>query len=131
MSSLSSLRVSARESTSSIIPGVCCSRARAMVIQMNELFDELIEDAYDFSKDIMLGINLMPFAIGFFVLFTVGTTYFTILQEGNLLNKIVNLVGILVLLYAIYLMTSKYFELKKKYSTLFNLKEKLDKLEEF
>lgn len=102
-----------------------------MVIQMNELFDELIEDAYDFSKDIMLGINLMPFAIGFFVLFTVGTTYFTILQEGNLLNKIVNLVGILVLLYAIYLMTSKYFELKKKYSTLFNLKEKLDKLEEF
>ncbi len=103
-----------------------------VLFQMNELFDELIDDAYNFSKDIMLGINLMPFAIGFFVLFTVGSAYYSfILHPGNLLNKILDFAGILILLYVIYFLTLKYFELKKKYSTLFNLKEKLDKLEEF
>ncbi len=102
-----------------------------MILQMNELFDELIEDAVDFSKDIMLGVNLMPFAIGFFALFTLGFAYFSfVLYPSHLINNIMNVGLIILLLYIMYVLGSKYFELKKKYSTLFNLKEKLDKLEE-
>ena len=102
-----------------------------MILKMNELFDELIEDAVDFSKDIMLGVNLMPFAIGFFGLFTVGYAYFSfILNHSGLLNNILASAVILILLYVIYILILKYYSLKKKYSTLFDLKEKLDKLEE-
>ena len=103
-----------------------------IVYQLNELFEELIDDAVDFSKDIMLGVNLMPFAIGFFVLVTVGFSYYSfILYPSNLLNKIVDLLGVSALLYVIYFLIRKYYELRKKYSTLFNLKEKLDTIGEF
>ena len=40
------------------------------------------------------------------------------------------LMRFLILLYVIYNLILKYYSLKKKYSTLFDLKEKLDKLEE-
>ena len=103
-----------------------------IVYQLNELFEELIDDAVDFSKDIMLGVNLMPFAIGFFVLVTVGFSYYSfILYPSNLLSKIVDLLGVSTLLYVIYILIRKYYELRKKYSTLFNLKEKLDTIGEF
>ena len=54
-----------------------------MMIQMNELFDELIEDANDFSKDMMFGVKMIPFAIGFFVLTTVGYTYYSFILTPN------------------------------------------------
>ena len=99
------------------------------IIQMNELFDELIEDAYEFSKEIMLGVNLMPFAIGFFALITIGYTYYTfILSPFNLIDNILNIAGIILLLYATYILVLKYFLLRKKYNTLFNIKQKLDRL---
>ena len=101
------------------------------LIQMNELFEELIEDAYEFSKEIMLGVNFMPFAIGFFALITIGFTYYTfVMSPFNLIDKILNIAGIILLLYAIYILVLKYFILRKKYSTLFNLKERLDSLGE-
>jgi hypothetical protein len=103
-----------------------------MIIEMNELFDELIEDAVNFSKDIMMGINMMPFAIGFFVLVTVGYAYYIfILFPSNLIGNILNVGMVALLIYVIYILIMKYYELKKKYSTLFDIKEKLDKLEEF
>ena len=103
-----------------------------MLLQMNELFDELIEDAFDFSQDIMLGINLMPFATGFILLFTVGYVWlmFFWFKDVNLVSILLNVGIIGCLLYLCYALTRKYFELKNKYSTLFEIKKELDELKE-
>jgi hypothetical protein len=80
----------------------------------------------------MLGINLMPFAIGFFILFGIGYGYYTLIlnTSGGLFSKLISTITLVILLIGIIILTRKYWELKRKYSTLFDLKEKLDKFEE-
>jgi len=102
-----------------------------MLLQMNDLFDELVEDAVDFSQDIMLGVNIMPFAIGFILLIVIGYTWLNIYWlKPSPLMILANVVCVGCLLYASYILTRKYFELKKKYSTLFEIRKELNKLKE-
>lgn len=102
------------------------------LIQMNDLFDELIEDAYQFSKDITFVFKLMPFAIGFFILYGIAYTYIQFFMFKNVggFNVLLSIVVIGLILYLCFYLSRKYFELYKRYSTLFELKKELDKIKE-
>jgi len=92
----------------------------------------LIEDAYAFSQDIMMGVNLMPFAAAFILLIGIASAWFQFfyLKSTDLFINGLSLIIISTLFYLSYFILKKSFQLKKKYSTLFNIKKELDKMKE-
>jgi hypothetical protein len=100
------------------------------LIEFNDLFDEMIEDAQSFARDITFSIHYLPYAsiaflsigivafyIGFFLMNPSGVSFY--INKGLGIVALVSggLVAVIIL--------QRYYGLKKKYARLFELVEEL------
>lgn len=99
------------------------------ILQLNDLFDELIEDAYSFSRDISMGIKAMPLASAFMFVSAIGYAWINInfLEFKSHLFRYLHFSFCFgTLIFCAALILYRYYQMKKKYSRLLNIKEELD-----
>ncbi len=92
------------------------------ISELNELFDELLEDATRFSKDFTVAINLLPFAGLFFIItgVVVGWIYLVLLSSNILWIIIGGLMSIILVFCGLFFI-KKSFDFKKKYSKFYEI----------
>ena len=101
------------------------------LIELNDIFDEMIDDAQEFAKDITFSVDLLPLAsigclflgiivFGYEFYFRSSSTGFWFLYDKGLgIFSIVVFSAISIEIYR------RYRKLKKKYSRFFELVEEL------
>ena len=98
------------------------------ILQLNDLFDELIEDAYDFAQDFIMGIKLMPFASAFLFLCAIGFGWLSLyfFRLNTVVRYLYLIIGSGLLIACGIIVLLKFFEMKKKYFQILTIKEELD-----
>jgi len=101
-----------------------------MILALTDIFDLLIEDAYTFAEDLRFSVEFLPFASAFTLLigpFLVWLNFYVIKNTG-LFPLIIVVLSVCLFTFSSYVIIKKYFNLKKKYSKIFDIKKELDEI---
>ena len=100
------------------------------MLEINQIFDELISDAVGLSKDLVISIKQWLLSSAFWFLgaglYFWYLTYPTLIS-GNLVYGIWYILGTVLVCILGFYSIWKYFDLKKKYARLFAIQEALSK----
>ena len=98
---------------------------------MNDLFDELVEDATEFSKDFTVAINMLPYAGILFIIMgiVIGWIYFTLFGSNFFFIIVGGLMAVLFVGIGSFVI-KKYYDFKKKYTRFYEIVKESKKVKQ-
>ena len=100
------------------------------IFELNDIFEELITDARELTRDLVTSISQWKFTTAFMFLLSLIIGWYVFTNYEKLGWSLLTLGACIILLISVGIVTLlHYFKLKKRYVRLFEIQKQLDKIE--